>query len=294
MNDAVRQHTLSCSSPCGEHRIAYREWGDAECSRVLVCVHGLSRNGRDFDVLARALAAEYRVVCPDLVGRGRSDWLRDPSFYRVEQYVADLGRLVAALGAANVHWVGTSLGGIVGMVMASLATTPIAKLVLNDVGPVIAPQGIDRIGANVGRAPDFASVAEAEAYLRLVNAPFGELADSAWRALTESSLRERVDGRFEMRCDPEIAGPFHRATSAPIDLWPIYDRLRCPTLVLRGAQSDLLSAATADAMAKRGPLAQVVEIEGVGHAPMLMNEAQIALVRRFLLDARAAPDMAIA
>ncbi len=283
MKPTVRQESVLCASPSGLHRVAYREWGERANPRVLVCVHGLSRNGRDFDTLAQALAGAYRVVCPDLAGRGESDWLRDPEDYRVDQYVADMVVLIARLNVQSLHWLGTSLGGLIGMVLASFERTPITRLVLNDVGPVIAPQAMSRIGENLGRAPVFANVADAEAYLRRVCAPFGELSDAAWRALTESSLRERHDGGFEMRYDPAIAASFHRTHAAgPIELWPIYDRVGCPTLVVRGADSDLLSAETATEMTQRGPRAELVEVAGVGHAPMFMNDAEIALVRRFL------------
>lgn len=276
------ERSVGCASPSGLHRMAYREWGARDNPRVLICVHGLARNGRDFDELARVLAADYRVVCPDLVGRGRSDWLRDPAGYTVAQYVADLVVLIARLDVERVDWLGTSLGGLVGMALASLDGAPIAQLVLNDVGPVIAGQALARIGEYLGRAPLFDRFADAENYIRLVSAPFGALSDVNWRALTESSVRQRADGRFEMRYDPAIAQSFQQAASSDIDLWPIYDRIRCPTLLVRGAQSDLLSHEVAQAMAARGPRPQLVEVAGVGHAPMFMSDAQIAIVGDFL------------
>jgi pimeloyl-ACP methyl ester carboxylesterase len=278
------QRSVCCTSPSGLHRMAYTEWGARDNPRVLVCVHGLSRNGRDFDELARVLASDYRVVCPDVVGRGRSDWLRDPAGYGIAQYVADLMVLIARLDVEAVHWLGTSMGGLIGMVLASLDGSPITRLLLNDVGPVISAESIKRIGDYIGRAPKFDSVADAENYIRLVSAPFGALSDAHWRQLTESSLRQSADGRLEMSYDPAIAQSFQRATaSGDIDLWPIYERIRCPTLLIRGARSDLLTVDTAQAMATRGPRPQVVEVPGVGHAPMFMDEAQIAIVRSFLL-----------
>ena len=286
MIDASRpgftSRSVGCSSPGGLHRMAYTEWGARDNPRVLVCVHGLARNGRDFDELARALAPDTRVVCPDLVGRGRSDWLRDATGYTVEQYVADLVVLIARLDVERVDWLGTSLGGLIGMALASLDDTPIARLVLNDVGPVIGGEALKRIGDYLGHAPQFASLADAESYIRQVSAPFGELSDANWRQLTESSVRQCADGRFAMRYDPAIAQSFRLAASTGIDLWPIYDRLRCPTLLVRGERSDLLAANTARAMAGRGPRPLVVEVAGVGHAPMFMDEAQIAIVRDFL------------
>ena len=279
------ERSVGCVSPSGLHRMAYTDWGARDNPRVLVCVHGLSRNGRDFDELARALAADYRVVCPDLVGRGRSDWLRDPAGYTIAQYVADLVVLIARLDVERVDWLGTSLGGLIGMVLASLDGSPVARLVLNDVGPVIGGESLRRIGDYLGRAPKFATLADAENYIRQVSAPFGALSDANWRALTESSLRPRADGRFEMRYDPAIAQSFQLAASTDIDLWPIYDRIACPTLLVRGEQSDLLAADTAQAMAARGPRPRLVEVAGVGHAPMFLDAPQIALVGDFLRTA---------
>jgi pimeloyl-ACP methyl ester carboxylesterase len=277
------QRRVTCTSPSGLHRMAYLEWGERDNPRVLVCVHGLSRNGRDFDELARALAPDYRVISPDVVGRGRSDWLRDPAGYGVAQYVADLMVLIARLDAERVDWLGTSMGGLIGMVIASLDGSPIARLLLNDVGPVISVESIKRIGDYLGLAPTFDSLADAESYIRRVSAPFGPLSDENWRSLTESSLRQRDDGRLEMRYDPAIALSFQRATAGgEVDLWPIYERIRCTTLLVRGENSDLLSADTARAMAARGPHPRVVEVPGVGHAPMFMDDAQIAIVREFL------------
>ena len=281
-----RARRVLCSGPHGLHRMAYTEWGDPSNPRVLVCVHGLTRNGRDFDDLARALDGDYRVVCPDVVGRGRSDWLADKADYGFPVYVADMVTLIARLDVEEVHWVGTSMGGIIGMLLASQAGTPITRLVLNDVGPVITAASLRRIGQYVGRAPRFADLAAAEAYLREVSAPFGPLTDAQWRHLTEYSVRRMDDaeGGYAMVYDPGL-GEVFRLNPIPvdIDLWPVYEAVRCPTLALRGAESDLLEAATFAAMGVRGPSAQMVEFRGVGHAPMLMDAAQIGAVRAFLL-----------
>jgi pimeloyl-ACP methyl ester carboxylesterase len=280
LHDAVR-----CISPAGLHRMAYTEWGERENPNVLVCVHGLTRNGRDFDALARAMSGEYRVICPDVVGRGRSDWLRDPSVYGFPQYVADMMVLLARLDVESVHWLGTSMGGLIGMFMASQEDSPISRLVLNDVGPVITAESLRRIGEYVGRAPKFDTYDDAEKYIRLVSAPFGELTEAQWRHLTESSLRHADDGRLEMRYDPGIGQPFRQAILFQnVDLWPIYDRIRCPTLVVRGADSDLLTRETLQAMAARGPRPRMVEIPDVGHAPMFLDTTQIGIVREFLLE----------
>ena len=277
-----RERSVQCASPSGLHRMAYTEWGDPANPQVLVCVHGLSRNGRDFDNLARAMTDSHRVVCPDIVGRGRSDWLRDPSGYGVPQYVTDMMVLIARLDVETVQWLGTSMGGLIGMVLASLPGTPVSRLLLNDVGPAISSESIRRIGEYIGRAPKFAGLEEAERYIRAVSAPFGALSDTQWRALTESSVRPAADGGLEMIYDPKIADSFHRATAAGmIDLWPMFDRVRCPTRIVRGEFSDLLSAEVAQAMTARGPHPDLVQVPGVGHAPMFMDEAQIAIAREF-------------
>lgn len=281
----MRQKTVQCLSPAGLHDMAYVEWGDPANRKVLVCVHGLTRCGRDFDFLARALADQYRVVCPDVVGRGRSAWLGDKSHYAIPQYCADMVTLLARVDADVVHWLGTSMGGLIGMALAAQPGTPISRLVLNDVGPVVTAVSIARIGEYVGKAPRFASVEQAEAFLRMVSAPFGALTDAEWRHLTVHALRQAADGVWEMAYDPGIAEPFRQAMGAgqDIELWPLYEAIRCPTLLLRGAESDLLTAGTARQMAERGPKARVVEIPKVGHAPMLMHADQIGIVREFLL-----------
>lgn len=280
----MRQHTVQCLSPEGLHRMYYVEWGEADNPRVLVCVHGLTRNCRDFDYLARALSAHYRVVCPDVVGRGRSNWLRVKEHYQLQQYVADMVTLIARLNTDEVHWVGTSMGGMIGMALAAQESTPVTRLVLNDVGPVISAAAIRRIGEYVGVMPQFASFEEAVQYVRLVSAPFGRLSDAQWRHLTEHVTRRKADGGWELVYDPGIAVPFRKDISDDdISLWPLYDAIRCPTLVVRGANSDLLTHETCLEMGRRGPKATVAEIPGVGHAPMFLDEAQVAIVKEFLL-----------
>jgi pimeloyl-ACP methyl ester carboxylesterase len=280
------ERNVRCISASGLHRMAYTEWGARDNPNVLVCVHGLTRNGRDFDDLARALSREYRVICPDVVGRGRSDWLRDPAGYGFPQYVADMMLLLARLDVDSVHWFGTSMGGLIGMFIASQENSPISRLVLNDVGPVITAESLKRIGEYVGRAPKFATFDDAEKYIRLVSAPFGSLSDAQWRHLTEHCLRHAADGSLEMCYDPGIGEPFRQAlVFQDVNLWPIYDRICCPTLVVRGADSDLLTPETLQAMAARGPRPQTVEIENVGHAPMFLEHQQIQIVRDFLLAA---------
>lgn len=269
----------------GLHRMAYTEWGDAHNPKVLICVHGLTRNGRDFDFLARKLSRDYRVICPDVVGRGRSDWLKKSAGYGFPQYVADMVTLIARLDVAEVHWLGTSMGGLIGMFVAALEHSPITRLILNDVGPVITNESLRRIGEYVGKAPRFASLEEAEKFTRFVSAPFGNLSDAQWRHLTETSVRQTEDGQWEMRYDPAIAEAFQLGFLMHQDviLWPYYDAIRCPTLVIRGAESDLLPESSLAEMARRGPKAWTREIPGVGHAPMFHDQAQVAVVHEFLL-----------
>jgi pimeloyl-ACP methyl ester carboxylesterase len=280
----VQRH-VQCASPAGLHRIAYLEWGKADNPQVLVCVHGLTRCARDFDNLARALSDRYRVVCPDVAGRGDSDWLADPMLYAIPQYVADMVTLIARLGVEQVHWVGTSMGALIGMVLAAQKGTPVAKLVVNDAGPVVAKVALERIASYVGKWPLLPSVEAAEQLVRAVSAPFGPHSDEEWRFLTEVAVRKNADGGYRFHYDPRIAEPFRKnMPEGDMELWPVWDAIRCPTLVIRGAQSDLLSRATAEQMTQRGPKAKLVELPGIGHAPTLMHDDQIAIVRKFLLS----------
>jgi pimeloyl-ACP methyl ester carboxylesterase len=281
----MRHESVQCWCPEGFYAMAYVEWGDPGNDQVLLCVHGLTRCGRDFDALASALADRYRVVCPDVVGRGGSGWLANKERYGLPQYCADMVTLLARLRPQTLHWLGTSMGGLIGMALAGQEATPISRLVLNDVGPVISAAAIARIGEFLGQAPRFASVDEAVAYVRGVSAPFGPLNDEQWRHLTVHALRPLATGGYSMAYDPGIAVPFQRDMTAEgdVEFWPAYEAIHCPTLVLRGAESDLLSSATAKAMTERGPRARLVEVAGVGHAPMLMEPGQIAAVRDFLL-----------
>ena len=286
MEAQLRRRSVLCASPKGLHRMAYVEWGDPRNRDVLVCVAGLTRTGRDFDELARALCGRYRVVCPDLAGRGDSDKLADPMLYSVPQYVADLVTLIARLDCEALDWVGTSLGGLVGMALAAQPGNPVKKLVLNDAGPVVSRVSLQRIGATLGVAPQLPTLEKAEEFVRTISAPFGPHSDAEWRTITERWARQEPDGSWRPNYDPRIALAYRASLpeQGDIELWPLYDAIRCPTLVLRGEQSDLLSRATSEAMAQRGPKAKVVEFPGVGHAPTLMHADQIAVVRDFLLQ----------
>jgi pimeloyl-ACP methyl ester carboxylesterase len=276
-----RTRSLLSLSPHGFHRVVWYEWGAADASHVVLCVHGVGRNGRDFDVLGEALSATHRVLAVDMPGRGKSDWLADPQDYVFPTYLTTLTALLAASGAERVGFVGTSMGGLLGMVLAAQPKTPIERLVVNDVGPVIEPGAVGRIAGYLGADPTFDSYEAIAAYVRSISAPFGPLTEDQWAHLIGSNVRQDEHGRWHVAYDPGIAVPF-RANPTPPDLWPIWDAIRCPVLVLRGAQSDLLGAATATAMTARGPHARLVEFPGVGHAPMLLAEEQIAPVRAFL------------
>jgi pimeloyl-ACP methyl ester carboxylesterase len=278
---APRMRHFDSLSPHGFHRVCYYEWGDPANADVVVCVHGLSRNGRDFDVLGEALAPTHRVLAVDMPGRGASQWLANAGDYVFPVYLATLTALIARSGAEQVGWVGTSLGALLGMVMAAQPNTPVARLVVNDAGPLIEPKALARIREYVGLDPTFATLAEADAYIRLVSAPFGPLTDAQWEHLTRTSVAQRADGRWGLTYDPAIAMPF-RSSAAPPDLWPIWDAIRAPTLVLRGADSDLLAKATAAQMAERGPKPRVIEFPGIGHAPMLLSPEQYQPVVDFI------------
>jgi pimeloyl-ACP methyl ester carboxylesterase len=278
-----RRRSVLCASPAGLHRMAYREWGDPRNRDVLVCVHGLTRSGQDFDELARALRAQFRVVCPDVAGRGDSDRLADPKLYAWPQYVADMVTLIARLDVETVHWLGTSMGGFVGMALAAQTGSPVRKLILNDAGPVLGKASLERIRSYVAKATLFPSLEDGEKYIRTIAAPFGPHSDAQWRFLAETWLRKNEDGSWRAHYDPRIA----EALPAPekdMELWPMYDAVRCPTLLIRGEHSDVISRASAVEMARRGPKAKMVEIRGVGHAPTLLHADQIAVVRDFLLE----------
>lgn len=287
MNDPRLNH-VQCLDSRDMHRMAYWEWGDAANPRVLLCVHGLSRQGRDFDTLARALCCDYRVVCPDVVGRGQSDSLLDPMGYQIPAYVADMVTLLARLDAKTVHWVGTSMGGLIGLGIASLPHSPIGKLVLNDVGPTIQPDALARIGQYLGAPMHWTTVDEAADYMLGISKGFGAHSREEWLALTLPMLKADGEG-FKPHYDPSIALPFRAITPelaafGEASLWRCFDAIRCPTLLLRGADSDLLTHQTALAMTQRGPKARLIEFAGVGHAPTLVAPDQVAAVRAFLMS----------
>ena len=277
----MQQGSILGLSPAGFHSIAYTAWGDP-AGRLTFCVHGLTRNGRDFDRLAQALAAQGRyVICPDVVGRGKSDWLPRPELYSYPQYLADMAALMARFADREMDYVGTSMGGLMGMMLAAQPHTPLRRMVINDVGPFIPKSALERLAGYVGSNPHFADLAEAEAYLRRVHAAFGITQDAQWQELTAQSVRQDPAGGLRLHYDPAIAQAFSAAL-VDVNLWPVWDMIRLPVMVLHGVQSDLLLAETAAEMTRRGPRAILHDVPGCGHAPALMDEAQIKIVADFL------------
>lgn len=268
-------------SRSGFHRIRYFDWGDPRAAETVVCVHGLTRNAHDFDRLAERLAARYRVVSVDVPGRGGSDWLRDPADYSYAQYQLDMTALIARLDVDRVHWIGTSMGGFLGMLLAAQAGTPLRSLLVNDVGPFIPKAALQRIADYVGLDNRFSSLAAVERHLRKVHAPFGPLTDSDWYEMARHGHRRLADESYALAYDPAIVNNV-KERIADVDIWPVWDKVACPTLVLRGAESDLLTAETAREMTERGPRARLVELAGIGHAPALMSADQLDLVEDWL------------
>ncbi len=289
---------VDCPDASGGHRMAYWQWGQADAGHVIVCAHGLSRQGRDFDVLAQALVERFggnvRVICPDVVGRGRSDWLKDPAMYQIPTYAGDMLALVAQVKPTTLDWVGTSMGGLIGMVICGQPglplPVPVRKLVLNDVGPALQWQALQRIGQYLGNAPRFASLEQAAQAMWVISTGFGPHTPEQWLALSKHMVKPMTDeqGGVALHYDPAIAVPFRSITQeaavqGEAALWQIHDKIKAQTLLLRGANSDLLSRDTAQAMTERGLKARLVEFEGVGHAPTLIAPDQVQVVTDFLL-----------
>lgn len=290
----ARIKKVQCYATGGLHRIAYKEWGAADNPRVLICVHGVTRVSDDFDALAASLASEYRVICPDIVGRGRSDHLRNPALYQIPQYVSDMVTLIARVLAntdcEQVDWFGTSMGGLIGMGLAAQPSSPIRKLILNDIGPSLNAPAMQRIAEYIGQDVIFDDYASAAQYIRAISLSFGPHSEEQWDKLVRDVLRQQSDGRWKRHYDIALATPFKTITEADAKLgeamlWQAYDAIVCPTLLVRGGDSDLLTSATAQEMTRRGPKAQLVELPGIGHAPTFVQADQIALVHKFLLGA---------
>ncbi|HEX9169350.1 MAG TPA: alpha/beta hydrolase, partial [Roseiarcus sp.] len=277
------ERDLHCLSASGFHRVAYSEWPGPAGAPTLLCVHGLTRNGKDFDAIAEKLSARYRVICPDMPGRGRSERLKNPAEYAYTTYVQDCAALIARLDVKTVDWLGTSMGGIVGMIVAAQPGNPIRKLVLNDIGPYLAKEGLERIASYVGLDPTFPSLEAFEAAMRKLASPFGPLTDEQWRKMAIDMAERKPGGGWGLAYDPRIADAFKAGPIKDVDMWPMWDAIRSPTLVLRGADSDLLTHETAEEMTRRGPKTKLIELPGIGHAPALLSEDQTGAVRDFLL-----------
>lgn len=279
-------HKVLCGGVMGLYHMAYREWGDPQNPDVLVCVHGLTRNSLDFERLAQSLSDKYRVIAPDVVGRGESDFLQNPMAYNTVTYAADMITLLAKLGVEQVAWLGTSMGGLIGMMLAGQPNSPINRLILDDVGPTLSVDALKRIASYVGNPYEFKDMESAHRYARVVFAPFALQTEAEWGALYDSSFKPLPSGGFRFNYDKEIRQPLQQTyIDKPFDVWPLYDAVKCPTLLIHGELSDLLSAETATEMTQRGPKAMLKVVAGVGHAPMFMSEDQIDLVREFLESA---------
>ena len=307
MNHPAPQPLLEfvpCTRPEGEYRMAYWRWGDSQARHWVVCAHGLTRQGRDFDRLAQALLAQspqpLQVICPDVVGRGRSDWLNDPAGYQIAHYAADmlamLGQVSAACGPdaplQTLDWVGTSMGGLIGMVLAGQPglplPAPIRRLVLNDVGPAITWSSVQRMQTYVGQYGQYRDLAEAAADLRRLSAGFGPVPEDVWLELSSHMTRPGSDAAVTLHYDPAIGTTVRAmtqdmATAGEAMLWQLYDQIQARTLLIRGADSDLLTPETAHAMTQRGPQATLERWPGFGHAPTLTSEDQIRVLTSFLL-----------
>lgn len=276
---------VQCSHGESEHRMAYHAWGDPHNDRVLLCVHGLTRRGSDFQTLAEALCRNYYVVCPDVVGRGNSDRLSNPMLYAIPQYVSDIERLINVLGVSKVDWLGTSMGGLIGMVYAAMPNSPIRRLLINDVGPKIEPEAIKRLASYVGQPFTFAKRADALDRLNAICATFGEHTPEEWETYNGPMLIER-NGQWVMHYDPDISVPFASvnpimAKAGEMAMWYAFKNIHIPILIVRGGDSDLLSAATVAEMCKTNPQARSIEIPNVGHAPAFVKPEQVALAKEF-------------
>ncbi len=300
---APELRSMTCLGPTeGEsRRLSYWQWGRPGAGHVVVCVHGLTRQGRDFDVLAQALLAaaggDLRVICPDMAGRGGSDRLADPKRYQVPTYVADALQLLAHVHreapVTALDWVGTSMGGLIGMLLCGTPDlplpVPVRRLVVNDIGPAMGWQALQRIGAYVGETGRFETPQQGAQALALLSASFGPHTPEEWMALSRPMLRALPEGGYTLHYDPAIGEPFRAVTEADARqgeaaLWQAWDRITAQVLLVRGAESDLLSPATAQAMTQRGPRARLIEFPGVGHAPTFVSPQQHAPVVAFLLS----------
>jgi len=265
--------------------MAVHEWGDANNPRVVVCVHGLSRNGRDFDVLADALSSDYRVLCPDVPGRGESDWFASADHYTIPHYIKAMNAMLTEFGVQTYDWVGTSMGGLIGMVMSATPGSKMRRFVINDIGPVIERASLDRIASYVGKTPLFPAYKSLFDAVQPINVTFGPLTDEQKHHMVKTSVQERGDGQWEFKTDPKIGDAFRAGLKQPAaDMWPLWGAVKQPILILRGVNSDLLSAATLEKMLATHPDARAITIADTGHAPMIMDAPTVNSVKQFLLQ----------
>lgn len=272
---------LSLSS-AGFHKVSYFEWGSVTAERTVICCHGLTRNARDFDFLAEQLSANLRIICPDLIGRGDSDWVTDAHLYNQAQYLIDMTALIARLEVDSITWLGTSLGGLLGMYLASQDNSPITSLILNDVGPVVPRSAIARIAKYAGNDNVFQDLDAAEQYMRRIFASGESLSDEIWKNLTLHSVKQQSNGSYILAYDPKVSSSMFKFWFTGIHLWPIWERIKCPVLILWGAESDILLSETIERMGRSGPQIDVVKIPNCGHAPSLMTQAQVDIISRWL------------
>ncbi|NQV98101.1 MAG: alpha/beta hydrolase [Rhodospirillales bacterium] len=278
----MRNSVYSASGPLGSCDIAYTDWGDLDNPDLIVCVHGLTRNCRDFDALAQVLSATYRVISIDVPGRGNSQRLASPAAYTYPTYIALLWPFIASLKARNLDFIGTSMGGIIGMMIAAMPESPIQRMVVNDVGPFLPKSALQRINTYLAMDFQFDSVAAVAQHLRRVHEPFGPLTDAQWAHLAEHGSRRGTDGRWRLAYDPAIREPFKDVINEDISFWEVWDAIRCPVLLLRGETSDILRPETALEMTQHGPATDLVEFAGIGHAPALMAPEQISTITDWL------------
>lgn len=275
------QYVTSCSIG-GLHQIAYTQWGQANNPEVLICSHGLTRNKHDFDALAVKLATKRRVICFDSPGRGESSWLNNKVAYDYNQYMVDALMVIATTGVEKVDWLGTSMGGLLGMVLAAQPNSPIKKLIINDVGPFVPKEALQRIAEYLGQQPVFNTEEELERYIRTVYAGFGDLTEQQWNNMLNYGQRRLDNGKFALNYDPDIARVFADKPIEDVNLWPVWEAIQQPTFVIKGENSDLLLDEVAQKMTTTGPKATLTIIPNTAHAPALMNNTDIQLIEDWL------------
>ncbi len=270
----------------GFHCIHYLEWGTppkGTRKETLVCVHGITRNAHDFDYFSERMSDKYRLICPDIVGRGESDHLPDHQGYDYLQYNADMNALLARLNETQIDWLGSSMGGIIGMILASVAQSPIRRLIINDIGPEISREPLTRIGDYIGKSGEFDAPDDVEKYLREIYSEFGPMSDDDWKQMVHFSTRRTKTGKYRLKMDPSVGDAFRDSISLfDVDLWDTWEKITCPVLILRGKNSSFLSEETAHKMLTCGPDATLVEFDDIGHTPTLRNEEQVAVIRDWM------------